>query len=46
MFSYRLALDELDEREVNGLPAAITNAVALVDEITAVLNTIHAREAA
>jgi chromosome partitioning protein len=46
MFSYQLALDELDEREVNGLPAAITNAVALVDEITAVLNTIYSRKAA
>ena len=45
-FSYRLALQELDEREVNGLPAALANAEALVSEITAVLNDIHARAAA
>jgi chromosome partitioning protein len=46
MFSYRLTLDELDERDVNGLPAAIANAAALVDEIIAALNVIHARQAA
>jgi chromosome partitioning protein len=46
MFSYRLALHELDPREVNGLEAARVNAEALTNEITTVLNTIHARQAA
>lgn len=45
-FSYRLALHELDEREVNGLPAALANASALVDEITTVLNGLHAERRA
>jgi chromosome partitioning protein len=46
MFSYRLSLGELDEREVNGLPTALANAAAFVDEITETLNAIHARQAA
>jgi chromosome partitioning protein len=46
MFSYRLALHELDPREVNGLEAARANAEALTNEITTVLNMIHARQAA
>jgi chromosome partitioning protein len=47
MFSYRLSIEELDPREVNGLEAARANALALTSEITAVLNDIHdARQAA
>jgi chromosome partitioning protein len=45
-FAYKLALHELDEREVNGLPAALANAEALTAEVTDVLNSIHARRAA
>lgn len=45
-FSYRVALKELPEAEVNGLPAAIANAEALTAEITAVLNTLHAERRA
>lgn len=46
MFAYRLSLNELDDREVNGLPAARANASELTEEITAILNEIHARAAA
>lgn len=45
-FSYRLTLKELPATEVNGLPAALANAEALIDEITAVLNTLHAERRA
>jgi chromosome partitioning protein len=46
IFSYRLALTELPEREVNGLPAALANATMLVGEITETIQALLTRKAA
>ncbi len=46
MFAYKLALHELSASEVNGLPAAITNAQAFAAEVTNVINGLYAKAAA
>jgi chromosome partitioning protein len=46
MFAYKLALHELKPSEVNGLPAAISNAQAFAGEITQVINGLFEKAAA
>lgn len=46
MFTYKLALDELDPDAVNGLEAALANAVQLAVEVVDIVRSISARAAA
>ena len=46
LFTYKLALDELDPTTVNGLEAAVTNAYRLAGEIIEVVRSINGKVAA
>ncbi len=46
MFAYKLALHELRASDVNGLPAALTNAEAFANEVTDVINGLFVKAAA
>jgi chromosome partitioning protein len=46
LFTYKLALDELDPTTVNGLEAAVTNAYRLAGEVIEVVRSINGKVAA
>jgi chromosome partitioning protein len=46
LFTYKLALDELDPTAVNGLEAAVTNAYRLAGEVIEVVRSINGKVAA
>jgi chromosome partitioning protein len=46
LFEYRTTLAQLDPAEVNGLPAALANAEAFADDVTALLRSLTGKEAA
>jgi chromosome partitioning protein len=46
LFTYKLALDELDPTAVNGLEAAVTNAYRLAGEVIEAVRSINGKVAA
>jgi chromosome partitioning protein len=46
LFTYKLALDELNPTTVNGLEAAVTNAYRLAGEVIEVIRSINGKVAA